>query len=511
MKTRLLLFAIASFASVFASVNTASAQNSFVNVYGGIHNEQGQSIERYATGGFLIGGQCNDGLGGTDISLTKVDEYGNLVWCKKYGTPLNDRFCDIALTTSKQCYVLCDMRDPQNNGVTVIKTDSLGNTIWCHVFNDTWSSRGVQIESTSDGGFVMTCEVDTLSPTGWYCYKVVRCNSSGTIRCSKIFAAGTVLNSVLPCPNGDIIVAGSSLVRLDSMGNILSSRFYSSMQPKFICDVEWYANDLIVLWSEPDTSHGPYYYNITAGRLDQNGNVLWAKKIDGGRSFLWSKKLSTSASGIITITANTNDTVSWSGVIVQLDITGVLLGSYAMVNSSAYFADLIATSVAECVIAGSLPGSFSSTDSGSVFLMRTSPDELICGMTLFPVTFNSDPVTYQLYPWSNYNSGWSVAGYYPSASGSTMMNLCAVGIGEEEEQAFSIFPVPLQTEFVVSGNDLAQSEFVLMDVHGRVVQRIRLTSDRNVINCDDLTSGVYLFEILSNDGVTRRSGKLVKN
>jgi Secretion system C-terminal sorting domain len=71
-----------------------------------------------------------------------------------------------------------------------------------------------------------------------------------------------------------------------------------------------------------------------------------------------------------------------------------------------------------------------------------------------------------------------------------------------------IHPNPTQNQVFIEANNLIDASLQILDINGRVVKSQKLNGTNNNINLESFKSGVYLFKILSNEGVTTK--KVVK-
>ncbi|MDT8412884.1 MAG: T9SS type A sorting domain-containing protein [Vicingaceae bacterium] len=85
---------------------------------------------------------------------------------------------------------------------------------------------------------------------------------------------------------------------------------------------------------------------------------------------------------------------------------------------------------------------------------------------------------------------------------------------EEKVGSFAdvqVYPNPTVNEFTVEieGKQPSSVQLVLMDISGRVMQQLRATANKTVLNLQDLPQGVYFLEVLSN--TQKVTKKIIKN
>jgi hypothetical protein len=154
------------------------------NVLGGSDSDVGQSITTTPDGGFVLTGGAfsNDGdfkgmnKGGDDIFVIKIDEQGDVQWKKTFGGKREDGGGSIT-TTPGGGYVLTGVtnsndgdlvgtnRDERDTNVIIfraamniiiIRLDSRGDVQWKKVFGGNRIEGGYSINTSPDGGYVIT-------------------------------------------------------------------------------------------------------------------------------------------------------------------------------------------------------------------------------------------------------------------------------------------------------------------------------------------------------------------
>jgi len=95
--------------------------------YGGIYNDIGYSII-YSDGGWVLVGQTYSyDVGGGDILLLKVNDFGELEWVEIIGGSSQDSGYDIKLASDKGFIISGTTFFQNNTDGWLIKTDSRGN------------------------------------------------------------------------------------------------------------------------------------------------------------------------------------------------------------------------------------------------------------------------------------------------------------------------------------------------------------------------------------------------
>jgi hypothetical protein len=147
-------------------------------VLGGNAHESGADIEQTADGGYVLtgvtgsssSGDVGPGHGMGDFWVVKLDNAGNLQWQKVLGGSEVDNGRAIEQTTDGG-YILTGYSTSGSSGdvgpnhnscdAWVVRLDSAGNVLWQRPFGGFGSEWGMDIQQTSDGGYVFTGQTDS--------------------------------------------------------------------------------------------------------------------------------------------------------------------------------------------------------------------------------------------------------------------------------------------------------------------------------------------------------------
>ena len=137
--------------------------------YGGSENDYCYAVCLGIYGGYVLAGstQSNGGdvtlnQGEDDYWIIKIDDLGNIEWQKTYGGTTSDTALDIE-RTSDGGYIVAGRSQSNDGDVTgqhgaldywILKIDTLGNLNWQKCYGSTDSDEAKAIIETSDGGFV---------------------------------------------------------------------------------------------------------------------------------------------------------------------------------------------------------------------------------------------------------------------------------------------------------------------------------------------------------------------
>ena len=126
--------------------------------FGASNMEYGESVEQTSDGGYIVTG-CTYSYGtGGDVYLIKIDSFGNLLWEKNFGGRDFESGHSIQQTADGG-FIITGCTSSYGSGifdVYLIKTDSQGDSQWSQTFGGNDWDEGQSVRQTSDGGFIIT-------------------------------------------------------------------------------------------------------------------------------------------------------------------------------------------------------------------------------------------------------------------------------------------------------------------------------------------------------------------
>ena len=208
--------------------------------YGGLGVQRGVSC-RELVDGFIIAGTTNAGVhGGYDMLLIRTDVQGLPIWERNYGTADWD-ICN-AMDVLADGFVLGGMSYGTGNPVGlayVVRTDQNGDVAWTASTGGPYRTECSGISVTSDQGFILAGGTGTA--TGYDDGFLTKLDQSGQ-EVWTTYVGGDSLDhcsSVLETTNGDLVACGSThsenpflqihLVSLDADGQFLWEQFIGNV------------------------------------------------------------------------------------------------------------------------------------------------------------------------------------------------------------------------------------------------------------------------------------------
>jgi len=196
---------------------TDSLGNSeWMRTFGGSNDDEGYSIQQTSDRGFIIAGATSSsGAGSRDVYLVRTDANGNLRWAKTLGGMSSDGAWCVQLT-SDGGFIITGWTFSYGPGfvgnVWLVKTDSLGNQIWHKYFGGSDADRGLAVEQTTDGGYIITGYTASYG-AGLDDLYLIKTDSAGNEQWSKTFGGSgrDYGNFVQQAHDGGYIITGYTL------------------------------------------------------------------------------------------------------------------------------------------------------------------------------------------------------------------------------------------------------------------------------------------------------------
>jgi hypothetical protein len=116
--------------------------------YGGLGDDNGWSIKQTLDNSYIIVGFSNSfGNGDWDVFAMKIDQNGNEIWSKNYGSKKDEYAWDLVVTSDNAYTIIGQTNDTENGETTSmwLKIDGEGNVIWKHQLNELAMNRAFSI------------------------------------------------------------------------------------------------------------------------------------------------------------------------------------------------------------------------------------------------------------------------------------------------------------------------------------------------------------------------------
>ncbi len=397
----LMLSAFATVSVAGARHMTASTSTGFAKSLSSQYGVFVSDIQQTSDGGFIVAGDYRyDSSEFSHALLIKLDSSGNIVWSENYGTNVENTGADTEFATSVHQtpdggYIFAGSLETQRNFGTpcyascawVVKTDSSGIIQWQSTFSGASTANAVDVELTSDGGYVVTG--DTSDSIGIGYAWIAKLGSAGNsqweerIGCSSTGSSGCDAG-IEPTADPSDVQRWSNLValKLDQNGNIQWQRQYQD--PFLYCVLEGDGYDCVPAstngLSVRQTSDGGYifagYFTTYAGyfegwllKTDASGNISWQKSYDFTQNLEFDTVRQTSDGGFV---AGTPGGVV--GHVTKFDSNGNISGCSAIENTTATIVGSSITATALSLPVASLSSAVPTTTTASSVVITSTKE-----------------------------------------------------------------------------------------------------------------------------------------
>ncbi len=140
----------------------------WAKTYGGVNSFEINSAIQTNDGGFIIGCSTYSDVKSNEFLLIKTDDIGDTLWTKSYGGNNADFGCSV-IQTKDDGYAIVGWTYSFGGGledVYLIKTNEIGIPVWTKTFGGTGFERGISLEQTFDGGFIICGSAVNFSSGG---------------------------------------------------------------------------------------------------------------------------------------------------------------------------------------------------------------------------------------------------------------------------------------------------------------------------------------------------------
>jgi len=435
--------------------------------YGGDNIEELYSLQSTIDGGYIFGGVTGSNNGDVksgyhgglyDMWVVKLDAFGNIQWERTYGGSRNDMLFSILIlpdgyllggdTDSNSGDIKSGIKGKDDNWV--VKIDKLGNIQWEKTYGGTEEEDLYSLQSTIDGGYVL----------GGY----------------------TKSN------NGDVKSGNHGnydfwIVKIDNLGKILWEKTYGGSSFDFFDELIPTSDGGYLLGGDTKSNDGDIQSSYHGGgdiwvvKIDNSGKIQWEKTYggtdiedllnliptsDGGfllGGYTWSNDMDVTS-------GNKGKGDSW---IVKIDSTGKIQWeqTYGGIDIE-WFTSLLTTK-----------------DNGY----------LLCGTISYDIDFNS-PI--------NDSSNFWVIKIVPESSiiESNLPSIILNGVVE-------IYPNPTNDILTIETSYKNPLKLVMYDGIGNQIIEKDITENKNVINLNKITSGVYFLKLMDDNKLVHQQ-KILK-
>jgi hypothetical protein len=451
--------------------------------YSGINADVIIDIIELSDNKLVMCGETNSyGAGLSDGFVMKTDPLGNIVWARTYGNIGYEQFLKITVDEADGFYVAGYTYDFVNTSSTIIKLDALGNILWNKAVNDASNGssgdviQGVDIVQIASGGVILA--EHTITNTSFSLYKF---SALGNLIWSNKYLptpVGSGLSglSILEKSNSEILInfalanqntvaqsADNFIITLSSSGILISDKSYGGTYGEDALTISNTTDGGIIICGVTNSA-GNGGNDDCLIRLFPNGSIKWAKAYGTAWGEFSSNALQTADGGFI-LTGQT-----WP---VGFDND----------SSKLYLVKMDSLGNSDC-----------NDISWSPIVTNQT---LSIGAALAPVNV--------LYQENIINWNLNNRHFY---SRDICDSIVGISISEKTNK-WNIYPNPFSTSATIeTETQITSATIEIFNIFGEQVKTFQLSDSKSKITRDNLSDGVYFYQIVSNNKVVDR-GKLI--
>jgi hypothetical protein len=265
----------------------------FEKTFGTALQDISRSVKQLNSGSiFILGNSTSGNLGNGDISLTKLDKYGNWEWTEYYGTSNIENGFYLNKTSDGNFVFTAESETSSNDlDILIYKVDTSGNVLWNRTYASPVNESPKYIEQTNDGGVILAgYQNDTF---GYNNSLVLKLDSNGIYQWHKSIGGNQndYADMIHQLDNNKYVLTGDTksfgaggydvvLYELDSIGNINWAYPYGDTLQNGCQGVLLTSANNYLSYGETEI-YPSSPYDFFAEKIDRNGSSIWRHTYGG--------------------------------------------------------------------------------------------------------------------------------------------------------------------------------------------------------------------------------------
>ena len=143
--------------NIYVVKTDQNGNEQWIQTYGGVYNDRGFSIKETDDGGYILTGETTSyETGFLNLILLKIDQNGNEQWSQIY-SGISDYGGYSIETTYDGGYIISGYYELSNNyfRMFLLKTNENGNEQWSEVYDNGLNSKGFEVKQTLEGDYIL--------------------------------------------------------------------------------------------------------------------------------------------------------------------------------------------------------------------------------------------------------------------------------------------------------------------------------------------------------------------
>lgn len=448
-----------------------NAQKTFEKPFGGTSEDWAQTAVTTDDSGFIFTGITYSwGCGSEDFLMVKLDQFGDTVWEKTFGGPLDDYGYRMHKTHDGG-YLITGHTDSYGAGDCdgyVVKTDLDGDTIWTRTYGGDEDDIIHGAIELANGDWLMVGYTENFGAQ-MADFFFLKTDANGNARWIKTI--GGAQKDVGECVgrdrDGNVLLGGRTwtygaggqdfyVIKADTDGNVIWKKTYGREYADQFWDMKVTDDGGAVLAGcsfNADSTRSQCYIV----KINGEGNIQWESNY-GNSVCASARYISKTMDGGYLITGDIKDTCNPPGdvLLLKLDSVGKILWQKTFGGAE---------------------------DENGNFVTETADSNiLVLGRTV------------------SYGAGWSDCYIIKTDNTGTAV---PTGISElQNTRSFAIYPNPSYGYLqVASKSPLVPNSYIqIIDGQGKVYLQQKLLNDNTFVDVHMLAAGTYCYEVLNASG-----------
>ncbi len=273
-----------------------------------------------------------------DITVTKADTLGNLIWTQYYGKNIDEVANEIILCADGSLAIVGEaIGGTAGSDVVFLQIDTAGNVLVNNAFATPANEGGKALRQTADGGFIIVGS--RAHPTNANDMLMIKLDAQGNFEWEKIYGGSDndYAISAVVLADGSFLIHGDTrsygagdydlwLVKTDSFGNVLWDATYGDSLANGCQGLIVTQSGNYLMFGETVPAPGVMFdYNLVL--IDTAGNEIWTATPGGPGGDAAFSAVEVPGSGFVfTGYSNShNPSLPLDMVVFMTDYTGTIL------------------------------------------------------------------------------------------------------------------------------------------------------------------------------------------
>jgi hypothetical protein len=171
---------------VYLVTTDASGDTLWTKTYGGTGIDEGHSVQQTSDSGYIIAGSTRSFGQGTptnrNVYLIRTNSSGDTLWTRVYGG-LYDEQVETVRQTTDGAYIVAGCTNSFGAGfydAYLIRTNAQGDTLWTRTYGGTDNDWGYSVQQTPDEGYIIAGYSASFG-AGNYDVYLIKCDANGYV------------------------------------------------------------------------------------------------------------------------------------------------------------------------------------------------------------------------------------------------------------------------------------------------------------------------------------------